>query len=66
MRLLRLLAAALDSPVSALALLTLFVKLEKLPEVVRRSSGEDESLLRVVSAFGLEVMFGARNASFKS
>jgi len=56
----------LDSPASEFALLSLFAKLEKVLKVVRRARGDVVSLLRVKSAFGLDVMFGARDAPFKS
>jgi hypothetical protein len=56
MRLFRLLAAMLDSPFPVLALLALFIKLEMALDVVRGSRVEDEFLVRLGSAFGLEVI----------
>jgi hypothetical protein len=69
-RLFLLLAAVLDSPVSLLPALNFFVKLlEKVLDVVRRSSGEllDASLLLLLSeALGLDVIVGVhREAPFK-
>jgi hypothetical protein len=57
-----LLAAVLDSPVSLLSALNFFAKLlEKVLDVVRRSSGEllDASLLLLLSkALGLDAIVG--------